>query len=59
MLKETLKTTNISTFKKNFKSALDNVCHNQETLLITRPEDENVVVISESAYNEILKQVNN
>lgn len=65
--KSTKKHTNFSTKKgdymlavksmdvrENFKSLCDKV-FNGETLIISRPKNENVVMMSESEYNEIMK----
>ena len=40
--------------RDNFKSLCDKV-FNGETLIISRPKNENVVMLSESEYNEIMK----
>ena len=40
--------------RENFKSLCDKV-FNGETLIISRPKNENVVMLSESEYNEIMR----
>lgn len=40
--------------RDNFKSLCDKV-FNGETLIISRPKNENVVMLSEAEYNEIMK----
>ena len=44
--------------RDNFKSLCDKV-FNGETLIISRPKNENVVMISEAEYNEIIKAQKN
>ena len=45
--------------KENFKNLCDAVYYNQETLIISRPKNANVVMVSEKEYNEMLKAVRN
>ncbi len=44
--------------RDNFKSFCDKV-FNGETLIISRPKNENIVMISESEYNEMMKAKRN
>ena len=44
--------------RDNFKSICDRVFHG-ETLIISRPKNENVVMLSESEYNEMMKAKRN
>ncbi len=44
--------------RENFKALCDKVL-NGETLIISRPKNENVVMLSESEYNEIMKAKRN
>ena len=44
--------------RENFKALCDKV-FNGETLIISRPKNENVVMLSESEYNEIMKAKRN
>lgn len=45
-------------FRYNFESLCDKVFHG-ETLVISRPNNENIVMMSEREYNEIMKAKNN
>ncbi|MCC8126851.1 MAG: type II toxin-antitoxin system Phd/YefM family antitoxin [Clostridiales bacterium] len=44
--------------RDNFKNLCDKVFHG-ETLIISRPKNENIVMISENEYNEMLKAKKN
>ncbi len=44
--------------RENFKSLCDKV-FNGETLIISRPKNENVVMLSEREYNEMMKAKKN
>ena len=44
--------------RDNFKSLCDKV-FNGETLIISRPKNENVVMLSEKEYNDIIKAKRN
>lgn len=55
----TIKATGVSTFRTNLKTTLDDVFTKHQTLIVTRPDDENVVVISENYYNELQKEISN
>jgi antitoxin YefM len=44
--------------RDNFKSFCDRV-FNGETLIVSRPKNENVVMMSESEYNDLQKAKNN
>ena len=44
--------------RDNFKNLWDKV-FNGETLIISRPKNENVVMLSESEYNEMMKAKRN
>lgn len=54
-----IKATGVSTFRKHLKKALDDVYNNNKSLIVTRPEDENVVVLSEELFNDFQKEINN
>ena len=47
-------TTNLSEFRKDMKSYLDNVTQNFETLIINRGKDTGVVIISLEEYNSLI-----
>ena len=49
--------TNYSTLRDNLKGYMDRVCDDYETLVITRKDDRNVVMLSEEAYNNILENM--
>lgn len=44
--------------RENFKSLCDKVFRG-ETLIVSRPKNENIVMMSESEYNEIMKAKRN
>ena len=44
--------------RDNFKNLCDKVFHG-ETLIISRPKNENVVMLSENEYNEMVKAKRN
>lgn len=44
--------------RENFKKLCDRVFHG-ETLIISRPRNENIVMISENKYNDMLKAKKN
>ena len=44
--------------RDNFKNFCEKV-YNGETLIISRPKNENIVMLSESEYNEMLKAKRN
>ena len=44
--------------RENFKTLCDRVFHG-ETLIVSRPKNENVVIMSETEYNEIMKAKRN
>lgn len=44
--------------RENFKSLCDKVFKG-ETLIVSRPKNENIVMISETEYNEIMKAKKN
>ena len=48
---------NYTQFRENMKSHLDLVTDGFETMVVTRKENKNVVVISEDAYNTLLENI--
>ena len=48
---------NYSQLRENMKTYLDKVTDDFETLVITRKENRNVVVMSEESYNNLLEYV--
>ena len=53
------KATGVTSFRNNLKKSLDEVFEKHLALIVTRPDDENVVVISEKEFNQIQKEINN
>ena len=49
--------TNYSSARKNFKKYCDAAVHNSEAVIVTRKHDENVVILSESEYNNLLENL--
>ena len=48
---------NYSQFREQLKSHMDNVTENFETVIVTRKENKNVVMISEKTYNNMLENM--
>ena len=48
---------NYTTLRENMKKCLDRVSDNYETMIVTRKENNNVVVISEDAYNNMMENM--
>lgn len=48
---------NYTTLRENMKNCLDRVSDNYETMIVTRKENKNVVVISEDAYNNMMENM--
>jgi len=48
---------NYTTLRENMKNCLDRVSDNYETMIVTRKEKKNVVVISEDAYNNMMENM--
>lgn len=44
--------------RDNFKTLCDKIFHG-ETLIVSRPKNENIVMMSESEYNELIKAKKN
>ena len=49
--------TNYSNARKNLKKYCDKAVNNVETVIITRKNDENVVLLSESEYNNLMENL--
>ena len=47
-----------TTLRQNFKDTCDRV-YNGETLIVTRPNDQNIIMLSESQYEELQKAQRN
>lgn len=52
-------TVNYSTIKNSFKKYCDKVSDSQETIIITRKNEKNVVLISLEQYNQLEKAARN
>ena len=50
---------NYSTARRSFKDYCDKVVDNDETVIVTRKKDKNVVIISEERYREMEKAESN
>lgn len=48
---------NYTNARENFKKYCDAAVHDFETIIITRKQDENVVIISEAQYNNLLENL--
>ena len=46
---------NYTNLRENMKSYMDKVIDDYETMIVTRKNDKNVVMISEGAYNKLLE----
>lgn len=46
---------NYTNLRENMKSYMDKVTDDYETMIITRKDNKNVVLISEEAYNNLLE----
>ena len=54
-----VKATNVTTFRNSLKKQLDTVSADNIALIVTRGDDKNVVVLSESEYETMIKNINN
>ncbi|MBQ8979299.1 MAG: type II toxin-antitoxin system Phd/YefM family antitoxin [Oscillospiraceae bacterium] len=50
---------NYTSFRTNLKSFCDRATDDHETVIVTRKNDKNVVVISLEDYNQIMKAIRN
>jgi antitoxin YefM len=48
---------NYSQFRDHMKSHMDAVTDDYETMVVTRKENKNVVILSEEVYNNLLENV--
>ena len=48
---------NYSQFRENMKANLDLVTDDYETLIITRKDNKNAVIMSEEMYNNLMKNI--
>ena len=49
--------TNFSNVRNNFKEVCDQVVHDSEIAIITRKNDENVVLMSQAQYNNLMENL--
>ena len=50
---------NYSTARENLKSYMDKAVDNDETIIITRKDERNVVMLSQDEYNKLTKRARN
>lgn len=50
---------NYSTIRENLKSYCDKVTDNNETVIVTRKDEKNVVIISLNEWNELQRALHN
>ena len=48
---------NYTNLRDNMKTYLDKVTDDYETMIVTRKDDKNVVILSEEAYNNLMENV--
>lgn len=48
---------NYSNARDNFKKFCDAAVHDFETIIVTRKQDENVVIMSEAEYNNLMENL--
>ena len=48
---------NYTTLRENMKSCMDKVTDDYETLIVTRKDNKNVVMISEETYNNMMENI--
>ena len=48
---------NYTTARDNFKKYCDAAVHDSETIIVTRKQEENVVIMSEAEYNNLLENL--
>ncbi len=52
-----MKAVNYSSMREQFKEYCDQVSDNCETIIVTRKNNRNVVIISEDSYNNMLENL--
>ena len=48
---------NYTTLRENMKAYMDKVTDDYETIIVTRKDNKNVVLISEEAYNNLMENI--
>jgi antitoxin YefM len=54
-----VKATNVTHFRNHLKQQFDKVLSENVTLIVTRSDDRNIVVLSETEYEMLITQLNN
>lgn len=49
--------TNCTNLKENMKSYFDKVTDEYETMIVTRKNNKNVVILSEESYNNLIENI--
>lgn len=50
-------TVNYSTLRDNMKRYMDRVTDDYETLVVTRKDNKNIVMLSEESYNNLMENI--
>lgn len=48
---------NYTTLRKNMKSCFDKITDEYETMIVTRKDNKNVVILSEESYNNLIENI--
>ncbi|RCX12747.1 antitoxin YefM [Anaerobacterium chartisolvens] len=48
---------NYTTLRENMKTYMDKITDDYETVIVTRKDNKNVVMLSEEAYNNIMENI--
>ena len=48
---------NYTTLRENMKSYMDKVTDDYETMIVTRKDNKNVVMLSEESYNNLMENI--
>ena len=48
---------NYSTLRENMKSCMDKISDDYETIIVTRKDNRNIVMLSEESYNNIMENL--
>ncbi len=54
-----IRATNVTTLRTHLKEKLEAVVVENTTLIVTRNNDQNVVIVSEAKFNEMIEHINN
>ncbi len=54
---DTMIATNFSNLRNNFKEVCDRVVHDSDIAIITRKNDENVVLMSQAQYDNLIENL--